>query len=73
MFPHELELSSVVANPKGGNQALFIRIRGRPFFEIFAPKIIENGEGLKHRRPLAKETTLPAMQFVKNAECVSHR
>ena len=31
MFSIELEVISVVANPKGGNQALSIRIRGRCF------------------------------------------
>ena len=31
----ELELISVVSNPKGGNQALSIRIRGPPVFGDF--------------------------------------
>ena len=35
MFEIELELISVVANPKGGNQALSIRIRGRYIFNVF--------------------------------------
>ena len=31
----ELELISFVADPKGGNQALSIRIRGRFIFNVF--------------------------------------
>ena len=34
-FSIELELISVVANPKGGNRALSIRIRGRCIFHVF--------------------------------------
>ena len=34
MFSIELELISVVADPKGGNQALSIRIRGRYIFNV---------------------------------------
>ena len=35
MFSIELELISVVANPKGGNQALSIRIRVGYIFNVF--------------------------------------
>ena len=35
MFSIELELLSVVANPKGGNRTLSIRIRGRYIFNVF--------------------------------------
>ena len=35
MFPIELELISVVADPKGGNRVLSIRVRGRYTFDVF--------------------------------------
>ena len=35
MFSIELDLISVVADPKGENQALSIRIRGRYIFNVF--------------------------------------
>ncbi len=35
MFSIELEPISFVADPKGGNQALSIRIRGRYIFNVF--------------------------------------
>ena len=34
-FYVELDLISLIANPKGGNQALSIRIRGRHVFRVF--------------------------------------
>ena len=36
MFYFELELISAVSNPKGGNQAPSIRIRGRHIFDVFS-------------------------------------
>ena len=43
----KLELISVVANPKGGNRTLRVRIRGRCIFNVFLTSIRKKTKSYK--------------------------